>query len=132
VPTSFDKRPKPVANDVENPGQVRYAGDVCAYEKDTATDGQTDSLVENQLGQNITPDKIRADVKPGFRLGSFLVVVLLLQNLLDVALDLRQDFINPHRVTSREAILKDELDNVADLRTDKAINGKLYDLLLIE
>ncbi|KAI6774690.1 hypothetical protein HG531_001539 [Fusarium graminearum] len=110
---------------------MRYAGDVCAYQKDAAADGQTDSLIENQLGDDIAPDEIRADAEPGFLL-IFLVIILLLHDLHYVALDLGQDFINPHRVTSREAILEDELDNIADLRADKAVDSELYNLLLIE
>lgn len=42
---------------------MRYSGDVRADEKDGAADGETNGLVEDQLGKDIAPYYIRTEVE---------------------------------------------------------------------
>lgn len=60
------------------------------------------------------------------------IVVLLLVQLLRVALDAGQHLAAGLGAASGEPVLEDELDDVADLGSDEAIDGKLKDLLPIK
>lgn len=131
MPASFDEWPKSITDDFQNEEGVRNTCDVCADEKDGPADGKTNCLIKNQLRQNVAPNEIRADIEPSPR-RSPRIIVLLLLNLLHIRLNLRQDLVRPDCVASGEAVLQDELDDVANLRAYESIDSKLQYLLGIK
>lgn len=136
MPAGLDERPYPLADDEDEGRGVGHAGEVGTKEKDGGADNQTDGLIKNELGEEVPPAHVGTQVEAAPRGGSRSrrrrLVRLLLQPVLHRrggAMGGGQHITAQRRaVASWEPVLQDELDDVADLGADHAVQCELGDL----